>query len=747
MSLSSKLLNKNMQYTPPKVYATPSRIQKSQTPFNSFEDYVVDYEVEVIDDEVRLKEILQQIIKDNIFFFDYETVLRDEAIEYFNKKEIDLKVKEKLINENTEFKEKEKEKHINNMWKDYEKEKSRALLDEYKAEPISIQFCSTKNKAYIIWDISKENKHLFDIINDMIFQNLDILKIAFNLKFEMKMSLAKGYYIRGRVADPLVMAIRVSQVLWPEKVVSEEKPYIGFGLKATVKNIINYQMIEYLDLTANGTLTFSELDRDNLDVQKYMSDDVICCIPVFEFYAEHAKNIKTVEAKYPNYYEWLENIECNFVKVLAQMEYQGFTFDEKLGKEALEGALIDQELIAQELIEMGKSKDFKISPGKTGKTQSVQKFIFEHLGVPVQKLTDKGSISLDQDAILMTKHYLESFGDDICEDFKLALHAIALIEKIQKIGTLVSSHLEGRMKYIHPFTGRIHSEYSPYVRTGRLNSSNPNCQNVPRPDNDHLGVRRLYKPAKGKALILIDFSGFELRLMAWAAREENMIEAFNNGEDLHMKTAIAFTNKDAKDVTKIERSAAKTVNFTKSYSGTSYAVQKSLIKIDLWYDDETCKKLLEANTKAFPGIDRYNQEMIAFAREHGFAETIFGYRRMLPNIRSSNYILRSSAERQAGNTKIQGSASDIMKNAQIKIYERIADNNDILFDANKVQQIAQIHDEVILEVDNNIDYIKQIASEVVKIMQKSPLEEFPVEIIAEPSFSTISWGDKEELKL
>ena len=320
------------------------------------------------------------------------------------------------------------------------------------------------------------------------------------------------------------------------------------------------------------------------------------------------------------------------------------------------------------------------------------------------------------------------------------IELINAMMKIQKYSTLISSHIKGRSKFLNSVSERIHAGYAPWTDTSRLSSFKPNGQNVPAPHNDDLGIRNFYTAGKGKILFLIDFAGFELRLMAWKSNDAVMIDLFNNNGDMHRKTAATMTGKPEEEVTKRERGDAKPGNFGISYGGTEHALQKTFLtdyRVRKTLDE--CLAIVNAVKATYPGIPAYQRNIELLARELGYAETIYGYRRMLPEINSANNKARGGAARQAANTPIQGSAADIMKRAQNEVYEEIAKGE--LLQHGKTDMIAQIHDEIIFEMDDDPDLIEAAYHKVKAIMEKPPIDGFPVPVLAEASVA-YSWGKK-----
>jgi len=305
---------------------------------------------------------------------------------------------------------------------------------------------------------------------------------------------------------------------------------------------------------------------------------------------------------------------------------------------------------------------------------------------------------------------------------------------------LLSSHIQGRAKYVNPISGRIHAEYTPWTETSRLNCSKPNGQNVPRLDNDVFGIRNFYISKQGKILFFIDFSGFELRLMAWKSGDEVMIDIFRNDGDMHRRTASVSTGKPESEVTKKERQDAKPANFGICYGGTEYALQITF-KTDYGMRKtlDECAKLVQAVKTAYRRIPEYQRSIELQAREDGFVQTIYGYTRMLPNINSPHNRERSADARRAMNSPIQGSAADVMKRCQNQVYEEIGKGEILRHDV--VGMIGQIHDEIILEMDDDPDTVERAGKLIKSIMEQPPLPDFPVPIVAEASVG-YRWGEK-----
>lgn len=668
---------------------------------------------------------------------------------------------------------------------------------------------------------SEARRQLFDTLERYFFTNPKIVKIAVNMNFETKFTAKYGKYILMPCADPFIAWIRLSQLLLPHKIKNPKRPYTGKGLKTMTKEIFGVQMSEFSEvLKKNKALFFDEVPNDEHDALSYCCEDSDYAVQHYLYWDHVAKQIPNNNDVYPTYSDWLKGIEMPFTRVTGIMEYWGMKWDSDVAQVKREEAQNAIEAAAQSMKDLAASVGVNnLNVGVGGKTKDVKSFVFDTLKLPAAAWSDKTKDpSLDSNALMDMIFMLENKLEDPDEEKYLetalpeewetidpdisyqdqrilwprdyttaelkririerrqphpykdiGIKFLKNMQTIQKYATLLSSHVGGREKYVNPVTGRIHAHYEPWTETSRLSSSSPNGQNVPRPDNDELGVRNFYKAEPGKVFLLEDESGFELRLTAWKSGDEVMRKAFRDHEDLHRKTAATMTGKPENEVTKHERSGAKAGNFGSVYGGTEHALQKTFKKMGLRKSLPECKHIVDSVMKTYPGIPRMQVESRINARETGYAETIYGYKRMLPAINSSNRYTRSEDERRAANTPIQGSAADIMKRAQNTVYEKcgldtaagngvdvavwegFADRTKELLSCEPFMRhghtdmVAQIHDEIIVELDDDKDLVNKYASWQKAVMEIPPLKDFPVQLEAEASIA-YSWGNKMSLE-
>jgi DNA polymerase-1 len=728
------------------------------------------------------------------------------------------------------------------------KEYLKAPLDPHRGEICTVSLAAAPHEARVIPIDHKQGrvfepglsrdearKLVMDILDRRIFRNRKVVKIAVNLSFETKYAAKYGKYILMPVADPLTMWVRCLQVADPKRLKDPKKPATGWGLKPATKAIFGVNMGEFTELLKkHGADFFDEIAADSGDGLAYSAEDADYGLQHYFYWSEIARQIKD-ERQGTNYYDWLHEIEMPFARVIGIMEYNGMAWDNQLAEMKRQEAYAAQAAAIEEMKTIIKDvTGLDVDPGKTGKTNGVKYVLFNMLKLPQGKPTDKGGVSLDEEALIDIKFMLENNLADLKEEKLLAvqlpedwetieippeedgslqapalegpaqlltaeeftarygrwlelgkdekaalrlrrrpphphkeagLRLIELMGKIQKYTTLLSSHIDGRKKWQNPVTGKIHANYTPWTDTARLNSNNPNGQNVPRLDNDELGVRNFYVASPGKILFFIDFSGFELRIMAWKSGDQVMIEIFCTGGDMHRKTAATATGKPEDQVTKVERTDAKPVNFGITYGGTEHSLQKTFkTEYGMRKTLDECARLVDAVKKTYPGILKYQEEIALQAREDGFVSTIYGYIRLLPDINSTNKYDRQSAARQAANTPVQGTAADVMKRAQNEVYEETGRGTALVFDAaelgvdpaqlaadrgeappilvhGRTDMEAQIHDEMIFEMDDDPDVVEAAWKWIQATMEKPPIEGFPVPVEAEASVG-YRWGQK-----
>ena len=295
---------------------------------------------------------------------------------------------------------------------------------------------------------------------------------------------------------------------------------------------------------------------------------------------------------------------------------------------------------------------------------------------------------------------------------------IGLILEYRGLRKLLSTYVEALPQLVNPRTGRIHTSFNQAVTaTGRLSSTNPNLQNIPVRDERGREIRKAFVPSDGDRLLLsADYSQVELRLMAHLSGDEDMIAAFSHGEDIHTATAAKLFGVPPEQVTREQRRRAKTANF-----GIIYGISAFGLAQRLNIPRAEAKEIIDGYFATYPGVRRYIDRVIADAREKGYVATLFGRKRMLPDIRSGNAVVRALAERNAVNAPIQGGAADIMKLAMIAVHRELGRRG------LKSKIILQVHDELVIDMLRSEE--EQVRELVVRCMEDAA--ELRVRLIAE----------------
>ena len=391
--------------------------------------------------------------------------------------------------------------------------------------------------------------------------------------------------------------------------------------------------------------------------------------------------------------ELYHSLEMPLAPVLAQMEYNGIQPDMELLDQLSEDMEFRIKKLEKEAVEQA-GEEFNLkSPKQLGVV------LFEHLGLPIIKKTKTG-YSTDVKVLeqLQGKHPL-----------------IDTILSHRKLAKLQSTYLEGLRPLQNPKTGRIHTHFQQMVTvTGRLSSTDPNLQNIPTRTEEGKLIRKIFVPGAGyDYLMSCDYSQVELRILACIAQDELLLESFKHGQDVHARTAAEVFGVPLTEVTSQMRSRAKAVNF-----GIVYGISDFGLANQLQVSRKEAAGYIDSYLGRYTGVKEYMSSMIELARKQGYVQTLFGRRRYLPDIKHSNFNLRSFAERTAINTPIQGTAADIMKLAMIKVAQALQEAG------LKSRILLQVHDELILEVPAAE---KEVAAELVrKAMESAASLEIPL---------------------
>lgn len=389
-------------------------------------------------------------------------------------------------------------------------------------------------------------------------------------------------------------------------------------------------------------------------------------------------------------------VEMPLMRVLFSMEQEGFTMDTAVLRELHKEFSQQQGDIEAQIYELAGERFNILSPKQLGT------ILFEKLGLPHGK-KNKSGYSTDSDT-------LEAIADK---------HPIVpLISEYRFLSKVNATFVEGLLKATGA-DGKVHSSFNQCVTaTGRISSTEPNLQNIPVRTPQGAQIRKAFIASPGRVLVGADYSQIELRLLAHMSEDEGLIAAFNSGEDIHRHTASEVFHTPIEEVTKEQRSAAKAVNF-----GIVYGISDFGLARNLNIPVRTAKNYIEMYLDRYPGVKAYMHDSVETAREQGYAQTLYGRRRPLPELKSSNYNTRSFGERVAMNMPIQGSAADIIKIAMVQVYEKLQAGG---FQA---RLVLQIHDELLVDTP-----LKEVDA-VMELMQSTMenVAQLKVRLIAEAS--------------
>ena len=448
-----------------------------------------------------------------------------------------------------------------------------------------------------------------------------------------------------------------------------------------------------LNSTSNYSIENLALDYLEIDINKYIdSENKESQINLFESQTEPALNLKNSiyticinklykklkeELEATNQLGLFEKIEMPLSEVLADMQYTGIYIDKN--------ELLEYGKTLQKRIEEITSKIYEIAgiEFNINSPKQLGEMLFEKLKLPVYKKTKNGY----------------STDVDVLEKLKKEHEIIEPILEYRALSKLNSTYAQGLIPYINKKTGRIHSYFHQTVTsTGRISSTEPNIQNIPTRMDIGKKLREVFKPNEKSIFVDADYSQIELRVLAHISGDKNMIEAFNNNEDIHKQAASKVFNIPIEDVSKELRSKAKAVNF-----GIVYGISDFGLAEQIGVSKKEAKLYIEQYLQKYNGIKDFMDEIVESAKENGYVDTLFNRRRYIPEIKSNNYTVRQFGARVAMNTPIQGTAADIMKIAMINVYKELKERN------LKSKIIVQVHDELLIETEKNEeDIVKEI---------------------------------------
>jgi DNA polymerase-1 len=534
-------------------------------------------------------------------------------------------------------------------------------LKSLEVELIGIAFSWEAGKGYYVSfpEDQEETKNILEEFRPF-FEGESIEKIGHNLKYDIKVLSNYDMPVKGKLFDTMIAHYLIN-------------PDMRHNMDVLAETYLNYQPVSITELIGKkgkNQLSMRVVPVD--DQTEYAVEDADITLQLKEHF--------TKELESGNVTKLFNEVETPLVSVLTAMEIEGINLDTDFLKELSVDLTNDIKRLEQEIYEQA-GEEFNIaSPKQLGP------ILFDKL-----KLVDKPK---------KTKTGQYSTAEDVLSYLAKDHPIVANILEYRQYKKLQSTYVDALPNEINPKTGRVHTVYAQAVAaTGRLSSNNPNLQNIPIRTERGRQVRKAFVPRdENYVLLAADYSQIELRIIAALSEEETMIKAFQEGEDIHASTAAKVFNVPIEEVTREQRSNAKTVNFGIIYGVSAFGLsnQTSLSR-------KESKELIDLYYKTYPKLRNYISDQVDFAREHGYVETVLQRRRYLKDINSRNGMVRSGAERNAVNAPIQGSAADIIKLAMINIHERFEK------EGFQSKMLLQVHDELVFDAHKDeLETIKPI---------------------------------------
>lgn len=551
------------------------------------------------------------------------------------------------------------------------------------AELVGLSFSVAEHEAYYV-AIPANRAEAEAMVNIFrpLYENEDIVKVGQNIKYDYMVLRRYGIDLQ----EPMFDTMLAHYIVQPE---------LRHNMDYMAETLLNYQTIHIDELIGQkGKNQKSMRDLSPAEVCDYAAEDADITLQL--------KNVLERKLKEVGGESLFYDIEMPLIKVLADMELNGICLDTESLNETRRVFTDRMQAYERHAYELA-GEAFNISSPKQvgdilfGKMQIVDK----------PKKTKTGQFVTSEEVLMQLKDRAP-----IVED----------ILNYRGMKKLLSTYVEALPKLINPRTGHIHTSFNQAVTaTGRLSSSDPNLQNIPVRDDDGKEIRKCFIPEPGCRFFSADYSQIELRIMAHLSGDENMIEAFREGIDIHRATAAKIWKENVNDVTDQQRKKAKQANFGIIYGITTFGLAQRM-----GIGNAEARQLIDDYFKTFPKVHAYMEQAKQEAREKGYAETMFGRRRYLPDITSRNATVRGFAERNAINAPIQGSEADIIKIAMIRIWRRFK------AEGIRSKMILQVHDELNFSVYP--DEAAKVEQIVIDEMQKAC--QLNVPLIADAG-----WGD------
>ena len=554
--------------------------------------------------------------------------------------------------------------------------------DAISAELVGLSFSAEESKAFYVPVPAnyEEALKVVEIFKPM-YESDKIMKIGQNIKYDYEVLTRYGVTLQGKMFDTMIAHYLI-------------QPELHHNMDYLAETLLGYQTIHIEELLGpKGKKQKNMRDVSPTDIYEYAAEDADITL--------HLKNVLEPRLKELGVEELFWNIEMPLVRVLADMELNGVCLD----TEALQDtSKIFNERMREYEQEIYKEagEEFNISSPK-----QVGDILFGKLQI------------MDKPKKTKTGQYVTS--EEVLQSLENKSPIVRNILNYRGMKKLLSTYIDALPKLINPRTGHIHTSFNQALTaTGRLSSSDPNLQNIPVRTDDGKEIRKCFIPEEGCLFFSADYSQIELRIMAHLSEDENMMEAFREGHDIHRATAAKIWHEDIDKVTDAQRKKAKQANFGIIYGITTYGLAQ---RMDI--SNAEAKDLIQDYFRTFPKVQAYMEHAKEVARAKGYAETLFHRRRYLADINSRNATVRGFAERNAINAPIQGTEADIIKVAMVRIWERFKK------EGIRSKMILQVHDEL------NFSVYPEEREQVERIVIEEMQNAYPLNV---PLIADAGWG-------
>ena len=554
--------------------------------------------------------------------------------------------------------------------------------DAISAELVGLSFSAEESKAFYV-PVPANYEEALKVVEIFkpLYESDKIMKIGQNIKYDYEVLTRYGVTIQGKMFDTMIAHYLI-------------QPELHHNMDYLAETLLGYQTIHIEELLGpKGKKQKNMRDLSPTDIYEYAAEDADITLRL--------KNVLEPRLKELGVEELFWNIEMPLVRVLADMELNGVCLD----TEALQDtSKIFNERMREYEQEIYKEagEEFNISSPK-----QVGDILFGKLQI------------MDKPKKTKTGQYVTS--EEVLQSLENKSPIVRNILNYRGMKKLLSTYIDALPKLINPRTGHIHTSFNQALTaTGRLSSSDPNLQNIPVRTDDGKEIRKCFIPEEGCLFFSADYSQIELRIMAHLSEDENMMEAFREGHDIHRATAAKIWHEDIDKVTDAQRKKAKQANFGIIYGITTYGLAQ---RMDI--SNAEAKDLIQDYFRTFPKVQAYMEHAKEVARAKGYAETLFHRRRYLADINSRNATVRGFAERNAINAPIQGTEADIIKVAMVRIWERFKK------EGIRSKMILQVHDEL------NFSVYPEEREQVERIVIEEMQNAYPLNV---PLIADAGWG-------